>query len=381
MILARLKKRLNYYEAVAALVGTIIGAGVLGIPFVVAKVGFGIGAIFIIVMSALIVVLHLMLGEVVARTSEPLQLVGLTRKYLGKGMGRLMGVSYVLSLNGILLAYMVGVGAVLTELFSGPAFVWSLIFFVCGAFLILKGVHVAKHVELVLTAVMVIVLIIIMVMSVRGFSFVNLQHASLKDIFLPFGVILFALSGITAIPLIEVIENKKREMKRAIVAGTLAPAVLYFLFALVAVAVTGSTTTEVATIGLGQAIGPLMLVLGSLFAVFAMSTSFVLVGLALVEVYDWDYKMKRLPASLVTCAVPLLFFLLGARHFINILGLVGSLFIAFEMILIVLTFLKARRIKQTTDVRYVRFPAAWAVILITFFVIAGALGVWEWLHT
>ncbi|HBF66976.1 MAG TPA: hypothetical protein DDW36_00960 [Candidatus Magasanikbacteria bacterium] len=379
MIAQRLKKDLNYYEAIAALVGTIIGAGVLGIPFVIAKVGFLIGALFMVVMAVLVVVLHLMLGEVVTATREPLQLVGLTRRYLGKGAGWIMGLAYVLSLNGVLLAYLVGVGDVFAAFVPGTAFMWSVIFFVLGSFVVVSGVAFAKHVSFVMTAVKVLVLLGIIILSVRGVAAEHVQTISWENIFLPFGVILFALSGISALPLVEIIDHKKREFKRVIVVGTLIAAVLYFFFALAVVAVTGSATTEVATIGLGQALGPLVLVFGNVFAFFAMGSSFILIGLALTGVYSFDYNVPRVPAALLACAVPFVLFVAGARQFVTILGLVGSLFIALEMFLIVLAFLRMRRTAPSASSRYIQHPRLWGYTLLTVFAIAGALGVWEWL--
>ena len=44
-----MNKKLLLWEAIATLVGTIIGAGILGIPYVIAKAGFWTG-IFDIVL-------------------------------------------------------------------------------------------------------------------------------------------------------------------------------------------------------------------------------------------------------------------------------------------------------------------------------------------
>ncbi len=69
--------------AVTTLIGTIIGAGVLGIPYVIAKSGFLYGSILIIAIGLAFLVLNLFVGEIVLRTKGQYQLTGYMEKYLG----------------------------------------------------------------------------------------------------------------------------------------------------------------------------------------------------------------------------------------------------------------------------------------------------------
>ena len=59
----KLKSRL--FSSIAILIGTIIGAGIFGIPYAISKVGFGIGVIYLLVLGAVILVVTLAFGEVV----------------------------------------------------------------------------------------------------------------------------------------------------------------------------------------------------------------------------------------------------------------------------------------------------------------------------
>ena len=58
-------RKLPLYEAIATLVGCTIGAGILGIPYVVAKSGFLIGFIDIVLIGLAVMLINLYLGEVV----------------------------------------------------------------------------------------------------------------------------------------------------------------------------------------------------------------------------------------------------------------------------------------------------------------------------
>ena len=115
--------------AATMLTGTIIGAGVLGIPYVVAKAGFLYGTILILLLGVAFVYLNLFMGEVVLRTKEQHQLTGYAEKYLGKIGKKVMALSMLISLYGALTAYLIGEGAALHSMFKfGSPLLYTVIF-------------------------------------------------------------------------------------------------------------------------------------------------------------------------------------------------------------------------------------------------------------
>ena len=81
---------LSTFRATALLCGTIIGAGVLGIPYVISKVGFIPGFFIILLIGLAMLMLNLLLGEVILRTPGNHQLPGYAERYLGKTGKKLM---------------------------------------------------------------------------------------------------------------------------------------------------------------------------------------------------------------------------------------------------------------------------------------------------
>ena len=77
-------KKSKFFPALAVLVGTIIGAGFLGIPYVVAKSGFIPGLAYLVFVFLFILLVKLYLGETILRTKGNHQLTGYAEKYLGK---------------------------------------------------------------------------------------------------------------------------------------------------------------------------------------------------------------------------------------------------------------------------------------------------------
>ena len=140
----------------------------------------------------------------------------------------------------------------------------------------------------------------------------------------------------------ECLIRDKDSMKKAIIYGSLIPIFCYVLFAFVVVGINGLGTTEVATIGLGNVLGSGALILGNLFASLAMLTSFLTLGLAMKEIYMFDYKINKFWSWCLTVFVPLIIFLSGASSFIKVIGITGALAGGIDGALIVLMFWKAK---------------------------------------
>ena len=74
----------KFFATAFTLTGTIIGAGILGLPYVFSKSGFFIGAFWLIFLGFVMLFVNLCLGEVSLRTKKIHQLPGYAEKYLGK---------------------------------------------------------------------------------------------------------------------------------------------------------------------------------------------------------------------------------------------------------------------------------------------------------
>ncbi|MAG52889.1 MAG: hypothetical protein CMH62_02905 [Nanoarchaeota archaeon] len=334
------------YKAIAVLVGTIIGAGVLGIPYVVAQAGFLTGLLDIVLLGIVILLINLAVGEVVLRTKGKHQLTGYAQKYLG-GKGRaLMTFSMAFGIYGALLAYLIGVGEALGAIFSANPFWFSLGFFVMVSSIIYFGIKGVASSELLLSSA--VIFLVLLISAVAFFSgrmeLSNLTEFSLMKLFIPYGVILFAFIGAASVPEAgEVLVKNKRSLKKAIIIGSLIPLAMYVIFTTAVVGVFGIKITEVATVGLGLVFGKWIVILANLFAVFAMTTSFLALGLALREMYNYDYKVSKFSSWAFTIFVPFVIFLFGFKSFINVIGTTGVIAGGVEGTLIVLMLWKAKK--------------------------------------
>jgi len=330
-------------EAVATLVGTAIGAGVLGLPYAISHVGFGIGIVMLLLLSWVNIILQMMFAEVTLRTQDQHQIPGYAGIYLGpyaKKIGFVVGVS---AAYGTLLAYLIASGQILQSLLGGSNTMWSLIYFAGIGIVIFKGLDTIKIVEVIMSALVASIMVLIWVVAFPHVDIQNLLYMNMASSPQVYGVLLFALSATIAIPEVrQELVGQEKLLPRVIIVANLFIVVVYALFTLFVIGVTGAATTEVATIGLGHFIGPWMLIVGNILAFFTITTSCLSIGLAIRRVFQFDYNFPRWKALLATMVVPLIIFLTGFRNFIGVLGIVGGIGIGLQSSIVVFSFWRAR---------------------------------------
>ena len=361
------KKTLGISSAVFMITGMTIGAGILGIPYVVAQVGLLVGLAYILFLGIVMLSLNLMVGEIAVRTKDSYQLPGLAGKYLGNWAKILMSIVVIFSGIGTLLAYLVGEGESLSGIFGGDPAWWTIIFWTFGSVLVWRGLQTVKVVEKVLSILVIGIILGLSLAFLPHVQVVNLNYFNWSKFFLPFGVILFALHAAPSIAEAHaLLPNSQRHFRKALIVGTLIPIFVYIIFALAVVGVMGKETTEIATLGLGSKFGSWVRILANVFAVFAMGTGFMGLGIALKQTLVWDWKVSSFLATFLVILAPLTLFMAGFRSFVNILGVVGGLFLGVEAILMTLMYWKAKKVGDLPADRY-SLPAAG---LLTFLVLA-----------
>ena len=340
-------KNKSFFYAVAALAGTMVGVGVFGIPFSFAKSGFWVGAGFLAVIALITLVLDLMYGEVVLRTQRVHQLTGYTEKYLGKSHKKVVFFAAALSTYSALLIYTIIAGEFLNNIFSPltyiPSGAYTLIFFIIMSLLVLAGIKRISWLELTLAALFSLVIIAIAILGWPKVDFVNLSGAQKEFWFLPYGILLFAFAGFPAVPIQrELLADKERYLKKAIFLAVGFVATLYFIFAFSVVGISGDITTPDAISGLYEALGGKIVFLGSLFGILAVSTAYMMLGSAFLEIFHLDYGIPRKLSWLLVTIPPLILFLGGLRGFINIMGLAGAVAVGVEGMAMILIYAKAK---------------------------------------
>jgi len=364
------RKPLAYYEAVATMTGCVIGAGIFAIPYVVFHSGFFTGMLVLLALGIVMLIVNLMTGEISLRTNKCMQLVGYAEKYCGKKGKLLMGSSMVIGVYGALIAYTIGISRSLYVIFGGTQLLWAIIFYAVFSIIIFGGLKILERSELYMEALKLGLFIAVMyvLFSSKNFSTSSFTGFNFSELFLPYGVILFAYMGTAAIPEIrQELTKCKRFTKEVLIVSSVLSIVCYILFAIGVVGVSGSATTQVATVGLAEMIKGAGYVLLHLFAILAMASSCIILGYVMKESYRYDFKIPHSKAWLLTISIPIVLFVLGAKSFIGILDIAGSFAGGIAGITLIVMHYKAIKISERKPEYNIRMNwLAYGALIIVF---------------
>lgn len=340
--------RSPFVLAVSTLVGAIIGAGVFGLPYVVAKSGVLPALFYFLFIGGVVMLLHLCLGEVCLRTQEKHRLIGYATRYLGLPGRVLITVVSLVGTVGTLLVYLILGGRFLAVLFPGVLSVelLTILFGVALSLLILQGIQFISKIEFFTNSAL-----FLSVVAIAFFAFPHLQAqnyslVSVPDLFLPYGAMFFAFIGWMAVPEIaELFKTRKEKdgFRGAIIWASLLSVGFSALFSFIVVGVSGAHTSEDALTGLVPALGGSVVAIGALFGLIAIGDSFLIFGNYLKNSLRKDYGIPSFASFLFATGAPIALFLIGVRELIQVISVVGVLIGTIEGVAILCMFWQAKK--------------------------------------
>ncbi|PJE81614.1 hypothetical protein COU58_01565 [Candidatus Pacearchaeota archaeon CG10_big_fil_rev_8_21_14_0_10_32_42] len=365
------KSTKNFLAACSVIIGTCIGAGILGIPYVASQSGFSIAAFYLIFLGGIILLVNLYLGETALRTKQNHQLVGYAKKYIGKGGGKLMKFAFVFGIYSAIIAYLVGVGDSFSFLIFGNlnySLVFGVIFGLFISFLLWRGIKFLKVYEKMGVLAIVILISTIFFNFVWRVEYSNLDYTNFQYALVPFGVILFALLSETSIPIASrILKNEKHILKKTIIVSSIISIIFYLLFTFTVLGFSGFVTPEIATFTLGA----FFIILG----VFTMFTSHISLGNALMENFEIDEGFRKKKSWILSSFAPVLVYIFisffdffSFTRVLSIGGVVSGGLIAVLSLFIV----KKAKIKGERKPEY-SIPLNWIVII--FAILVFGIGV------
>ena len=372
----------RFFLSATLLLGTMIGAGIFGIPYVVAKSGVIPSFFYFLILGATSLLIHLFLGEVVLRTKEKHRLAGYAKKYLGGRGKSLIAFSIILGTILALVAYIILGGLFLKIFFSSynflteiSAFRLSLVFSILLSPFIFKGIKMVAQTELATNILFGLIILLIFFLNLPNVHLTNFQSIDFSNLFLPYGVILFALIGWSAVPeMTEILKSKqdKKMLKKAIIFPIFTAIILYLIFIFAVVGVSGLNASEETFSGLLPYLNEKVVAFGVLAGIITIADSFLILGLNLKNTLVYDYNIPSLLAFILAWGSPVLLFLLGLRHFIDVIGFAGTLIGAIEGIAIVCIFKKAKTMGNREPEYSLKVHPFVIFILVAIFIL-GAL--------
>ncbi len=364
----------NFWYSTSTLIGMMVGIGMFALPYAFYKAGFFVGSVYFVIIFLVFLILHLMMGEVVLRTKEEHRFIGYSGIYLGKTMRKVAIFTNLFSIFGSLLAYILIAGTFI-HIISGSLFlslsVGQLFFWFIMTIMLFFGALRMEKTEFIILVFLILVVIFMFLNGVGKIEFTNFFTFEPKNIFLPYGVLIYSFAGISAIPIMrDVLRGKEKILKKSIITGLSVVAIIYFTFIFLAVGVSGSFVSEDALLGMSQFLGDRIIFLGALFGLFAISTSYIAYSFYLKQALIYDLKANKNISLIIVSFIPMILFFITSATFVDIIVLLGAVFGGIEGIMLVKIYKEAKR-KGSRNPEYSLKIPNFIFYIITFIFLVG----------
>ena len=303
------ESKLNFLEATGIIVGHGVGAGILSVPYLASHNSFR-ETVFILIFAYLVaLVLHLIIAEL-SYNNNGAQFVKCFDSELFAGKIKtvltwtafiLLGVSVIVNVS----AFLTGAAAVFAQWFGLPDFVGILIFYLLGAGVVFVGMKLVGICEKYAVIAMVIVMGVIFVATLmRGTEALPTDWRGFNNALALFGMISFSLSAVMSTPqVVKGLGGDKKRIRSSIALGLAVNASLIFLITLTTLLGTGGDVSEKgAFVDLARRFGGWVAVVGYVFTLLALATSFWANTLNLRDIVSeqtgWGRRLSWLIASL-----------------------------------------------------------------------------------
>ena len=304
------------WKAVALIVGTQIGAGVLGLPYAIKGLGFFWGATAIFTGGILMLLTALFLLEAFYRTNPHFHLFDLMEYYFGRLGAIIFWILLVVAAYGALSAYLDGMSEALYHLFSVPVLWTGLFLWLLLTFIVLKGLKLSSTVE---SAAVVLLLLLFLVTILWALPYIHFYHVPLSkagyDVFFTaMSIAIFAYFMHLIVPEVIRLTKSKRTAAEAIYTAFIITITTYILFSLAVIGVLGKNTPEISVFGLVKVFGSYFAPIAYLIPLFTMFTSFIGVSLGAADMTK-EFLRRRDASVFLVVLPPVIFFLLGTSFF------------------------------------------------------------------
>jgi amino acid permease len=367
-VAARLENLPPFWTAFALTLTETVGAGVLALPITFAEVGPIAGVIAIVVLGIVNLVTIAAMAEAAARNGNVrygrAYFGRLVRDYLGRP-GIVVLTPALIALNAVvLIAYFIGMSTVLTDALGARPEIWSALLFLAVLFFIRKeSLDATVASALLVGAASISLILLLCLITLPHVSAANLRHAEIplrnglpwdsSVLELIFGVVLLAFFGHTSTANCAAVVLAREPTGRSLIKGSVAAlAAAMLLYGLWVTAVGGAVSpsalaaeTGTSLEPLAEQVGPIVQVLGVIFAVLAMGMATIHVSLGLSnQIREWlpDAKgharsgftalnapMGRIVVGLIPVALIFILvewlFLTDRESFAALLGFIGVL--------------------------------------------------------
>ncbi len=345
-------RRLTLFEAASIVAGYGIGGGVMTVPYLAEKNGLVPALLIMAAALCISLLLHLMIAEMFSGDGEPKQVVEFFHKHLFRGKSGavltwvffvLMGLVFLANLA----AYIAGAGEILQSLTGLPLWAGEALFYLFAAGVVFFGLKVLGVCEkYAILGIVAILAVLAAASALTPSRMLPAAGGGANAALAFFGMMMFCFGAFFSVPqAVEGLSHNKKLVPRAVVLGMGMNFVFILVIALCALLVS-KEVTEVAIIGWSAAIGGWATILGSLFVLLAMVTTYWSISFAFSTIVRERLRWGDRPAWLMATLPSFLIAIIGFSDFLGFMRLAGGGIAVLVAVLMVPAFRSARKARQ-----------------------------------
>ena len=327
--MAQAQTKLTTWQAACIITGYGVGSGIMTLPYLVNRAGIISCIVILLVAFFFSYCMHMMLAEMIIGSGRDAQIVTMFKKFLFKGkFARVLTAVFfaltVVVLIANLAAYIAG-GAEILQAAGLSPMAAKLVFYAIAASVVLFGLKVLGMSESISIAIIIAIIAVL--------AGASLFHLMAMFSFVAFFSVPQAVQGLNGNP---------AKVRHAILLGL--GLNLAFIVVIVGCSLAASASvTELAIIGWSQGIGTWAQVLGSVFTILAMLTTYWSISLALSDIVREQTNWNKNLCWLIATLPSLLLVLANAGSFLDIMRIVGGLISVMIAILVVPAYRACRK--------------------------------------
>lgn len=322
-------RKLTVWQAACIITGYSVGSGIMALPYLMTYAGLEVGAFIIVAAFFFSYCMHMLLAELSMGARGSDQIVAIFSHYMVRGsVGKwVSGISMVLVVLALFFAQagFISGGADVLEAAGIPELAAILLFYAVAAAVVFFGLKVMGISESISVTVIIAVIVVLAVGSFGHLHPVDIPVGEPSGILAFFGMTMFAFVAFFSIPQAVIgLDYDPKKVRRAVLLGL----GVNFLLIVVIVACTLATSpevTELAMIGWSAGIGLWAQVLGSVFTVLAMLTTYWSNSLACSDMIREQFNLRPRICWLLATLPSLAVVLFAGSGFISMMRLSSGL--------------------------------------------------------
>ncbi len=324
------ESRLTFMEATSIIVGHGVGSGILAVPFLASRNRWQ-DFVWIVLLAYFInLIMHFMIAEL-SYNNNGAQFIKCFEKELFTGKLKtlatwtafgFLGFSVLVNVSG----FIAGAAAVFSAWFSLPSALGMVLYYVLAASVVYIGMKFVGICEKIAVFSMVGVIGILFIATiVSGMSPLPCTFIAGSNVLALYSMVAFSLSAVMSVPqAVKGLNGDRKKIQGSIALGTGINVALILLITFMTLLGAGENISENgALVDLSLHLGGWVSIVGYVFSLLALSTSFWANTLNLRDIIHEQTKWKKQISWLVSTLPCLLIALLGIQSFVGFTRLAG----------------------------------------------------------